>query len=81
MSENPLYRDPRYQRFRLKALERAGWRCERCGAGHRSLHVHHLLYVRGAKPWQYALDCVQVLCDVHHRQAHRDVRQGELDLQ
>ncbi len=44
--------DPRWQKKRLKCLERFEWKCGDCGAVNKTLHVHHKTYDRpGADPW------------------------------
>ncbi len=35
-----------WDRVRRRALRRAAGRCERCGAGGREMHVHHVAYER-----------------------------------
>lgn len=69
MSYADLLRDPRWQRKRLEILEAADWGCEECGSGEDELHVHHLIYRRGLKPWEYAPDEYQVLCKHCHAKA------------
>jgi 5-methylcytosine-specific restriction endonuclease McrA len=48
-----LLRDPRWQRMRLKVMERDGFACKACLAEDKTLNVHHKFYRRGAKPWEY----------------------------
>ena len=43
-SYKKLLKDPRWQKKRLKVLERAGWACEECGDTKTELHVHHTFY-------------------------------------
>jgi hypothetical protein len=56
-----------WRKTRRGALDRAGHRCERCGGTNR-LQVHHLTYARFGHE---APEDLLVLCDRHHRQAHR----------
>lgn len=63
-------RDPRWQKKRLLALERAGWRCEMCGDSESTLHVHHKQYFKGREPWEYADDQLAVLCELCHAEEH-----------
>jgi hypothetical protein len=42
--------NPKWQKKRLRILERAGWKCESCGDSEESLQVHHLVYSKG-EPW------------------------------
>ena len=51
---------PRWLRTRRRVLERARWRCERCGAAGRLEGDHKVPLHQGGKP--YALDNLQALC-------------------
>lgn len=60
------YKDPRWQKKRLEIFTRDKWTCCWCCATDRPLQVHHLLYKRDARPWDYP-DCfLETLCaDCH----------------
>jgi len=68
-------KDPRWQKKRLEALERAGWKCEWCGTGKVNLQVHHGAYERDLPPWEYPEESLFVLCDHCHERAE-NVRAG-----
>jgi len=36
----------------------------------KNLNVHHKYYEPGKEPWDYPMDCYQVLCDKHHAKIH-----------
>jgi hypothetical protein len=58
-------KDRRWQKKRLELLEAADWKCqiEGCNASERSqLHIHHKVYLRGKKAWEYPGFAYQVLC-------------------
>ena len=59
-------KDPRWQKKRLKILERDDWVCKRCGEKSRTLHVHHMRYIKGKDPWDYPDWMLLVLCDECH---------------
>lgn len=61
-----LLKDPRWQRRRLDVLNRADFTCEECGDKETTLHVHHMYYERGAKPWEYSDEALRVLCEKCH---------------
>lgn len=61
-----LLKDPRWQKKRLEVLDEREWACQRCGDEEKTLHVHHLHYVRGHMPWEYSSDELEVLCEVCH---------------
>ena len=46
-----LLKHPKWQQKRLKIFERDGWRCQKCRAKNKELHIHHLKYTT-KKPWK-----------------------------
>lgn len=66
LSYREKLKDPRWQRLRLKTLDRAEWCCEWCGDTAATLHVHHNFYVRGRQPWEYSAAELAVLCEHCH---------------
>lgn len=66
------FKDPRWQKFRLKVLEKDGFKCTSCGDGESMLHAHHLYYISKRKPWEYPIDSVLTLCDSCHDGEHED---------
>ena len=61
------YKSPLWQEKRLKIMQRARFSCERCFVDDKQLHVHHIFYERGKKPWEYE-DCVLLcLCEACHK--------------
>jgi hypothetical protein len=71
-----LLKDPRWQKKRLKVLERAGWECERCGDSKSELHVHHTFY-DGRKPWKYPKSSLECLCKSCHEGEHFESKEEE----
>lgn len=60
-------RDPRWQKKRLKILERDGWKCVECNAEDKPLHVHHSYYHPGFEgPWAYPDHSLLTLCEECH---------------
>lgn len=59
-------RDPRWQKLRLKVLERDEWCCQRCFDSTSTLHVHHRNYVPGQDPWDSPSDSLVTLCESCH---------------
>lgn len=66
-----LLRDPKWQRKRLERMEIANFTCEACEAADKTLNVHHKLYRKGAKPWEYENHELEVLCEPCHGGMHR----------
>lgn len=64
--------DPRWQRKRLKILERDGWKCIDCDAAEKTLHVHHSYYREDAEgPWDYEDHTLLTLCaDCHETETY-----------
>lgn len=69
MSYADLLRRPEWQKRRLEVLQAADFTCSSCDAKDAELHVHHLIYRRGAKPWEYGEHELEVLC----KHCHADV--------
>lgn len=65
MTYSEKLRDPRWQKKRLKILERAGWKCQCCKDSKNTLNVHHLVYT-GKDPWDEPDSNLEVLCEDCH---------------
>ena len=77
------WKDPRWQRFRLKVLEKDGFKCTNCGDAKSELHAHHLYYISKRKPWEYPEECVLTLCDDCHKVTHEvpsEILEWEISL-
>lgn len=75
MSDRPYWQklqSPQWQRRRLERLQKAEFVCECCQDSGSQLHVHHLRYVKGREPWEYADNELRVLCEACHERAHED---------
>lgn len=62
-------KDGRWQRKRLEIMKRDGFKCKQCGATN-DLHVHHLRYFKGRKPWEYSNEDLVTLCGKCHSFVH-----------
>ena len=60
------FKDPRWQKLRLKVLERHGFACQNCGDTESTLHIHHRRYINGRDPWEYPLESLVTLCESCH---------------
>lgn len=65
-----LYRRPEWQKKRLEVMKTAGFKCQECGDGEKTLNVHHKYYTRGAKPWDYPASALSCLCEDCHELLH-----------
>jgi hypothetical protein len=77
LSYREQLRHPNWQRLRLEAMQRAGFKCEKCGTATTTLNVHHKRYVQGRLAWEYALSELEVLCEPCHEAEHGLGEAGE----
>lgn len=71
MTYSEKLQDPRWQKKRLGILERDKWMCRACGDKEKTLHVHHIFYVRDVDPWDvpdgllitFCKDCHEGICE------------------
>ena len=59
-------KDPRWQKKRLKVLERDQWTCHSCWETEETLHVHHLKYAKSGNPWDSPMKDLKTLCESCH---------------
>ncbi len=70
------YRTKEWQEFRAKIIELDGFKCVQCNRHQKDgaiLQVHHKVYIRGKKPWEYAPDDCETLCKRCHAEKHEIV--------
>lgn len=67
-----LLKMPKWQKKRLEIFNRDNWTCQECGDTKSTLHVHHLKYVKGKKPWEYAKKDLITLCEKCHEAKHEE---------
>ena len=61
-----LLRDPRWQKMRLKIMERDRFKCRTCGNEKGTLNVHHKVYKSGKNPWEYEAHKLVTVCETCH---------------
>lgn len=59
--------DPRWQRKRLKIMERDDFKCTQCGDATTKLNVHHEYYISLRDPWSYPDAALVTLCEPCHK--------------
>ncbi|WP_207882659.1 HNH endonuclease [Pseudomonas sp. 30_B] len=72
-----LYADKKWAVFREQVIELDGGECVSCGRSRADgvvLQVHHKLYVRGRKPWEYDPSDCETLCRGCHAREHGEIR-------
>lgn len=65
-SYSDLFKDPRWQKKRLKVFERDDWACQKCYNTESTLNVHHKYYKDKTEPWDYPLEALITLCENCH---------------
>jgi 5-methylcytosine-specific restriction endonuclease McrA len=63
--------DDRWLRISQETRERAGNRCEDCGATGVEFNAHHRVYDRGKEPWQYPPENFVCVCRPCHRRREK----------
>lgn len=66
MTYSELLKDPRWQKKRLKIMERDSFTCQVCLDTKMTLHIHHRRYIRGKKPWEYPDELLVTMCEQCH---------------
>lgn len=64
MTYSEKLKDPRWQKKRLKILERDNWTCVYCDDKEKTLHIHHEKY--SGEPWETNDDDLKTCCSVCH---------------
>jgi hypothetical protein len=61
-----MLKNPRWQKKRLEIMQRDNFTCQHCGSTDKSLQVHHLIYHKDYKPWEYQSNELITLCSKCH---------------
>lgn len=61
------YKNPKWQKKRLKILERDNYQCQHCDESELTLQVHHLSYPKGINIWECKDENLITLCEPCHR--------------
>ena len=70
MKIRSVYTSKRWARLRKRALDRAGWRCERCKSPGR-LECHHVVSMWTDFTLAFDMENIEVLCRACHIDHHR----------
>jgi len=67
------FKDPRWQKKRLKILKRDNFCCQLCFEDKSLLHVHHNFYDwdEYPEPWDYPEESLVTLCEDCHTEEHK----------
>ncbi len=81
MTYQEKFKDPRWQKKRLKIMERASFTCEGgCLSKDKTLNVHHGYYEKGFEPWEYNDDTLWCFCDDCHIKIQEELRDLHFQL-
>jgi hypothetical protein len=61
-----LLTHPKWQKRRLEIMQRDNWMCTKCHDTETTLHVHHIEYHNGLRPWEYEDKDLSTLCEHCH---------------
>lgn len=69
------YLHPNWQKMRLWVLSRDNFSCVSCKSMDKTLHAHHLKYIKGKNVWEVPHWYIVTLCEDCHSEEHgRDLR-------
>ena len=74
------YKNPKWQKLRLKILDRDGWACQKCFDDESQLQVHHRRYVYGKKVWDYPIKELITLCNNCHEEEKELIKESVEEL-
>ena len=66
--------NPQWQKKRLEIMQRDNFTCQFCGCKDRTLHIHHKVYEKGKKPWEYDNKDLICICEKCHENITEDSR-------
>jgi 5-methylcytosine-specific restriction endonuclease McrA len=67
------YKSTKAKKCRLKVLERDGYKCKKCLAYNKKLHIHHIIPLRIDSSKAYDLDNLITLCPKCHAEEERNI--------
>lgn len=73
-------KDPRWQKKRLKILERDNFICQDCRDKKKTLHIHHKLYFKDKEPWDIPDEYLITLCEECHENEKIDMKNNCVEL-
>jgi len=76
MTYSEKLKDPRWQKKRLKILERDEFSCQQCHCDEDTLNVHHVLYRQDADPWDYDESELITLCKYCHEEESKKFKKS-----
>jgi len=72
MNYSQQLKHPNWQKKRLKIMELADFKCQKCGDKQTTLHIHHKVYEKGKLAWEYPDTNFTCLCENCHNDQHEN---------
>lgn len=69
---------PKWQKKRLRILERDKFACRFCHNTKITLHVHHLIYLNNREPWEYDDNILITVCEKCHNNIFKEINIKDL---
>jgi hypothetical protein len=73
-------KDPRWQKMRLKIMQRDRFCCKICLYNDKPLNVHHIAYDYSCEPWEVDENLLITLCEECHKNEEKDLKQLHYNL-
>lgn len=70
MTYTDQLKHPMWQKRRLEIMELHDFECGNCGNTENMLNIHHKIYKKGHKAWEYLDEEYECLCTDCHSSAH-----------
>ena len=64
-------KNPKWQKKRLRIMERDSFTCACCASRKNTLNVHHLYYLSNTDPWDYPDEALLTLCEECHQREEK----------
>ena len=71
-------KDPRWQKKRLEVMNAHNFTCQMCDNKEETLHIHHVNYRKGAKPWEYELHELRCFCELCHKEVEGNIESARV---
>lgn len=78
MNYSKKLKDPRWQKKRLKILERDNFKCADCEDEDSTLNIHHIAYHK--EPWDCPDELLITLCENCHEEETREIKRTASQL-
>ena len=74
MTYQEQLKSPQWQKKRLEIMERDEFECKHCNENKKTLNVHHIIYHKNKKLWEYDEIELITLCESCHKKLHYTIK-------